>query len=100
MDDQTLEIVTFKSVAGATPEAVIAAGQGIIPWLKNQPGFISRHMGQDKEGHWVDCVRWQSHGHALAAAGAMMEAPGASAFMHVIEPSSIVMRHYHLAFAA
>ncbi len=100
MDDQTLEIVTFKTVSDASPDAVLVAGQGILPWLHAQPGFLSRHLGQAEDGQWVDCVRWETNADAFAAADAIMSAPGAAAFMGVIEPGSVVMRHYHVTLAA
>ncbi|MCA3695364.1 hypothetical protein [Aquidulcibacter sp.] len=97
MDDETLEIVTFKTVPTVTPEAVLVAAQGMLPWLKTVPGFLSRHMARAEDDQWVDCVRWDSKANALAAADAIMTAPGAADFMSVIEPNSVVMRHYHVA---
>lgn len=99
MDDQTLEIVTFQTHQNVTAEAVLRAAEGMLPWLKTIPGFLSRHLARSEDGKWVDCVGWDSKANALAAAESIMTAPGAADFMAMIEPGSIVMRHYQVMLA-
>ncbi len=99
MDDQTLEIVTFQTHQNVTAEAVLRAAEGMLPWLKTIPGFLSRHLARSEDGQWVDCVGWDSKANALAAAESIMTAPGAADFMAMIEPGSVVMRHYQVMLA-
>lgn len=49
-----IELVTFKTKAGVTPDQVISASDDVNQFLKNQPGFVSRNLGRTEDGTWHD----------------------------------------------
>lgn len=71
---EAIEITTFRLAAGLTIDDFIAANADIDPWLRLQPGFVSRHICEREEGFVVDILVWQSAeaGHR-AAAGVVTE---------------------------
>ena len=90
------EIASFGATASAAE--VRRAAAGMESWLATQTGFVSRVLvGPDAEGRWVDLVRWRSQEAAEAAAAQIMNAPAAGAFMAVIDPGTVSMRHLPLA---
>jgi hypothetical protein len=71
---QAIEITTFCLARGLTMKDFIAANADIDPWLKVQPGFVSRHICERDDGVVVDMLVWDSAeaGH-LAANGVTTE---------------------------
>lgn len=74
---QAIEITTFRLNAGLTIRDFIVANADIDPWLRAQPGFISRHICEREDGFVVDMLIWSSTeaGHR-AAAGVTTEMSG------------------------
>jgi hypothetical protein len=62
-----IELVTFKTKAGITPDQVISASDDVNRFLKSQPGFVSRNLGQTEDGTWHDILFWESQEHVMAA---------------------------------
>ena len=50
---ETIELVTFRLATGDA-KSFVAANTMINDWLKEQPGFISRQLGQKEDGSWID----------------------------------------------
>ena len=65
---EAIEITTFRLAAGLAIDDFIAANADIDPWLRLQPGFVSRHICEREDGFVVMLV-WQSveAGHRAAA---------------------------------
>jgi hypothetical protein len=61
---RAIEITTFRLSSGLTIDDFIAANADIDPWLQHQPGFVSRHICERKDGEVLDMLVWDS-----AAAG-------------------------------
>jgi len=97
MHENVLEIVTFNSASGISPDALATAGAAIHPWLVDQPGFVRRSLARADDGGWVDCVTWSSMETAHTAAASMRSAPGAPAFLAAIDMSSVTVRHFRVA---
>lgn len=55
-----VEITTVRLAPGLTLNAFIAANADIDPWLRTQPGFISRHICAREDGVVVDMLLWDS----------------------------------------
>lgn len=62
-----IELVTFKAKAGSTNEQVINAAEDVNLFLRQQDGFISRHLGLAEDGTWHDILFWASQEHVMAA---------------------------------
>ncbi len=98
MTGSVLEIVEFKSSADV--EQVQKAANLLESWLRNQAGFKWRRLSLRDDGIFIDCIEWDDMNSAKIAAETIMTEPSARAFMGVIEPGSVVMRHYHVTLAA
>lgn len=80
-----VEMVTFKSKPDFTPDAVIAAAEGVNVFLKEQPGFISRTLGRAEDGTWHDILFWESQNHLTNAMQAAATCPHCAALFGVID---------------
>ena len=88
----TLEIVTFKTLAGVNAAQLLAAADATQAWLERQPGFVSRQLAQ-ADGEWIDLVTWATFEEAQAAGQAFMSEPAAQQLGALMDTASIVMRH-------
>jgi hypothetical protein len=89
----TLELVTFKTVAGTTDNDLQKAAHAVTPVLRGYRGFVSRSIARADDGTWIDSVYWKDRTAAESAANAIMQAPAAQAFFALIDQSSMVFRH-------
>ena len=55
-----IELVRFRVQAGVGPEAVLKAAVEVNAFLRQQEGFVQRHLGQSEDGTWHDIVVWRS----------------------------------------
>lgn len=94
-----MEVVTFRANSGINVKEMSDAAQAINPWLETQPGFISRRLGINHDGNWIEVISWRNMESAEAASANMMRAEGAGAFMDAIDKSSITMHHYDVVVA-
>jgi len=87
-----MELVTFKVFDDAEP-GFIAANARVNDWLKQQPGFVARHLARKSDGSWVDVVLWESRADAEDAARRMPAEMGESEAMRAIDPATVDMSH-------
>lgn len=87
-----VELVTFKARTGIAPEQVISASKEVNHFLKNQPGFVSRHLGMTEDGTWHDILFWESQEHVTAAMEKAASSPHCAGFFGLIDPA-----HDHMA---
>ena len=93
---ETIELVTFRLATGDA-KSFVAANTTINDWLKKQPGFISRRLGQKEDGSWIDVLLWASNDAAkTAGAKAMTELSDCPA-MAMISPAEDMMAHAPVA---
>ena len=90
---KTAEIVTFRLVQGATPEAFRAAMDKMQPFVDRHGGVINRTLSCDEAGLWTDHVLWDSLEAAQALAAQFMEAPETEDARALIDGETVVMRH-------
>ena len=83
-----IELVTFKTKTGVTPDQVISASDDVNRFLKSQPGFVSRHLGQTEDGTWHDILFWESEDHVMAAMEQVASSPYCATFFGLIDPAS------------
>jgi heme-degrading monooxygenase HmoA len=93
MNSETVEIVFFRLVEGASDQAFLATAATVDHWLRRTDGFQRRVLHGDTDGNWVDVVYWDSKEKALAAAEAIMQTPEGQAFGGMINPDTIFMYH-------
>lgn len=95
---ETIELVTFRLATGDA-DSFVAANATVNDWLKKQPGFISRRLGQKTDGGWIDVLLWSSNDAAkTAGAKAMTELSNCSA-MAMIAPEGDMMAHAPVALS-
>ena len=93
VEREVVEMARF-SVALDRAADLRETAAGLERWLVKQPGFLSRILvGPDEHGAYTDLVRWRCLADAQAAGGLIMGEPSAQAFMAVITPGSVEMRH-------
>lgn len=90
---ETLEIATFRTVAGTTEAEVMAAAGAMMPWLERQPGFRSRILTAGAGGLWTDLVVWSDRKAAEAAMQAAAGAAEVAPFFALIDGASVGMEH-------
>ena len=95
MSSIVTELVLFKLKPGIDQEAVQAAATQMMPWLRQQPGFLRRELSASDTGQWVDIVHWTDLGSAQQAATVVMSAPEAHTFMTLLDEEQITMVHLH-----
>lgn len=93
----TLELVTFKPMAGTSDEKLRSAAHAVTPVLESYPGFIRRTLAQADDGTWIDSVYWRDRKSAEQAAEAIMHVPVAQAFFALIDQQTMVFRHAGIA---
>lgn len=93
-----LEIVTFKTVAGATDAVVVDAARACEPFLRRCEGFVARSVARAAYGTWLDCAEWTSEAAALAAAEAFPAATETAGYMALIDQADLSMRHFAVSY--
>jgi len=96
--NETIELVTFRLASGDAQSFVAANGM-INDWLKRQPGFISRRLGQKPDGSWVDVLLWSSDQAAKTAGAKAMTELGDCPAMAMIAPEADMISHAPVALA-
>jgi hypothetical protein len=67
-----IEITTFKLAKGLRMVDFIAANADVDPWLRGQPGFLSRMLLQQEDGTVMDMVVWERETDARDSARRLM----------------------------
>jgi hypothetical protein len=87
-----LEIAEYALRPGTAEADLLAARPAVESWLARQPGFRSIRLARDGD-RWADVCEWQDMGSAQAAAAIFMEDPEVAAFMALLDPATVAMRH-------
>jgi hypothetical protein len=82
---ETVEVVVFKSKQGASEESVRSAAKEMLMTLQSWDGFISRELISVGDGVWIDVVKWQDRGSALAAQRNAKESDSCLLFFSLLE---------------
>ena len=95
---QAVEITTFRLTSGLSIDDFIAANADIDLWLRNQPGFVSRHICERDDGFVVDMLIWESADAGHRAAGGVTTEMAASPVHAAIDQPTVnwtiaVVRH-------
>lgn len=86
---EAIEITTFRLAAGLTIDDFIAANADIDPWLRLQPGFVSRQICEREDGFVVDMLVWESAEEGHHAAEGVTTEMAASPVHAAIDQSSV-----------
>ncbi len=96
MNSETIEIVTFRLKAGVTEKQFLAENSNVEKdHVAKQPGFISRETARGEDGEWLVVVHWRSVADADASMNSFSSAPGAGAFMSLMDDSTLKMKRYN-----
>jgi len=87
------ELVTFRLIKSADPQAFVAAARAIEPLLHATGQVKSRTLSCGEDGTWSDHITWTSMAAATTAANAMMADPTAAPMMQMIDPETVDMQH-------
>lgn len=89
-----MEVVTFKTNPEYTNEQMQKAMETTNDIVKGFDGFVSRNISQNENGEFIDVVLWETKEQALKAAKQVPEIPGLVKNFALIDPKSVVMKHY------
>jgi hypothetical protein len=95
--NQVLELVSFKLKPNASATQFTDANKTVETWLRQQGGFVSRHLCENDNGTWHDVVVWQNGELAQDAAESFMQELCDSEFMAMIDSTDVVMTHSRVA---
>ena len=87
--ERAIEISSFKLKEGLQPEDFAKANADVDPWLRRQPGFVSRMMVERPDGTIVDMVIWESAAQAEDTAQRLMEELANSPVHGVIDQRTV-----------
>lgn len=71
--DEAIEIVTFRLMPGVSFADFVAANREVDAWLRLQPGFRSRRIGEQPGPRIVDLLLWDSEAAARTAMYELVE---------------------------
>jgi len=89
MSKHAIDCVTFKLKPDAKRDAFLKESAVLSDWIRRRPGFVSRRMGFDTNGTWVDTTEWDSMANLKATAELFMSAPETAGLMALIDPTSV-----------
>ncbi|WP_343485945.1 hypothetical protein [Allomuricauda sp. d1] len=91
-----IEVVTFSPIENVAPTALEEAMKSTYEIIKTFDGFVGRTTAMDEKGTFIDVVYWESKEKALKAAEQVMQLPEVAKNFTLIDPKSIVMKHYEI----
>jgi len=95
MNSGIIEIVTFRLGTGVTEEQFLVEDNKVEKdHVVKQPGFISRETARGEDGECLVVVHWQSAADAEASMNSFSSAPGASAYMSLMDSPTLKMKRY------
>jgi hypothetical protein len=89
MSKHAIDCVTFKLKPGTSVDTLMKESAALSEWIKTKPGFVSRRMGVDENGVWMDTTEWDSMANLKATSDAFMTAPEASGMMAIVDQASV-----------
>lgn len=87
--DEAIEIVTFRVMEGVTFDDFVEANREVDAWLRLQPGFRSRRIGEQAGRYIVDLLFWASETAARTAMHRLMEDLSDSAVHALIDQATV-----------
>jgi len=97
MMNYTIELVKFKSKKGIDPSTFTSALITLDHFIKEQPGFIARELSSDKNGLYVDYIKWVDLKSANIAAKKIMKSEKCMQVFALIDEKSIQMSHTRIS---
>jgi hypothetical protein len=90
-----IEIATFRLGAGVEESDFLEADRLVqTRFAHRRPGFLRRTTARGEDGSWLVLVLWGSAADAAAAAEAASTDPWVTALIALVDPGSVVVRHY------
>lgn len=88
-----IEVAKFRKKADVSEGEFLAAMRSIDSFAEKQPGFISREMGPDGRGGWIDVVKWRDQASAHAAMKAAEKSEICAKAFSLLDPKFEEMNH-------
>ncbi len=89
-----VEIVSYKAVASASEQDLIAASEQSHKFIANLPGFLYRSVSHNTETQtWTDLVYWRTIEDAKAADEQFMQSADCKSLVALISQESLSMQH-------
>ncbi len=94
-----VEIVSYKAVASASEQDLIAASEQSHKFIANLPGFLYRSVSHNTVSHntetqtWTDLVYWRTLEDAKAADEQFMQSADCKPLVALISQESLSMQH-------
>lgn len=97
---EAIEIVTFRLVRGVSFADFVDANREVDAWLKQQPGFRSRRIAEERNYSVVDVLLWDSEAAARTAMHKLMDELADSLVHALIDHATVSwtvakIRHKH-----
>jgi hypothetical protein len=86
---RAIEITSFMLRGGLGTADFVAANADVDPWLRRQPGFVSRIMVEEPNGRIIDMVIWESRSQAEDATRRLMRELADSPVHDLIDQDSV-----------
>jgi len=86
---RAIEITSFMLRGRLGAADFVAANADVDPWLRRQPGFVSRIMLEESNGRIIDMVIWESKSQAEDSTRRLMRELADSPVHDVIEQDSV-----------
>ncbi|WP_445145227.1 hypothetical protein [Dyella sp. Tek66A03] len=84
-----IEITSFKLAKGVSLADFVRANADVDPWLRQQPGFVSRMLTQQDDGTIADIVIWERASQARSSAQRLMRELADSPVHSAIEQRTV-----------
>jgi heme-degrading monooxygenase HmoA len=82
-----IEVVVFRLQSPALTQDFLVAIEETTAMLKNQPGFLSRSIGQSEGEEWVDILYWESVEDAKSSVTSFQNESAGKHFSECIDPT-------------
>lgn len=92
-----VEIAKFRKKANIGEAEFQESIRLLDSFVEKQPGFISREVGPDGKGGWVDVVKWRDLQSANAAMKASEQSEICAKAFALLDPKYLEMNHITVA---
>jgi len=90
-----IELLTFRLAPGTDDAAFLDADRRVqTEFAYHQPGLVRRTTARGADGEWIVIDFWQTAGHADACDQRWSTDPAATAFMALVDGSTVMTRRY------
>jgi hypothetical protein len=90
--NDVVEVTLFLKQPEVDEPGLVQLATEAAAVLQTAPGFLSRVLSRDGDGHWTDIVEWESMAEALHAEAEFADHPAIKAFSAAMQPGAVLLR--------